>query len=234
MSEALARAPQLTTILRKVRQDGGGVIATIEETGRLVEHRADYLVVTLPASVLRDVAFEPQLPVSQQEAIARLRYGHASRLLLQFERRFWGSAKRPNAFGTDQAFGALWDGNEQQPGRGALLSFLAGGRASLSLQALLNNAGLPGLVDRLTWLGRPSPLLASRLIVWDTDPWSCGGYAYFDPSFRPTWRDVLALPFGRVVFAGEHTSIRFQGYMNGAVESGQRAAAEIEALASKF
>jgi len=32
------------------------------------------------------------------------------------------------------------------------------------------------------------------------------------------------------VFAGEHTSVRWQGYMNGAVESGQRAAAEIAFL----
>ncbi|MEO8482562.1 MAG: FAD-dependent oxidoreductase [Acidobacteriota bacterium] len=42
----------------------------------------------------------------------------------------------------------------------------------------------------------------------------------------------LARPAGRVLFAGEHTSVRWQGYMNGAVESGQRAAAEIAALSS--
>jgi monoamine oxidase len=57
-----------------------------------------------------------------------------------------------------------------------------------------------------------------------------GGYAYFDPSFEPRGRDALAQPAGRVVFAGEHTSIRWQGYMNGAIESGQRAAAEIAAM----
>ena len=44
-------------------------------------------------------------------------------------------------------------------------------------------------------------------------------------------RDSLARPYGRVVFAGEHTSRRWQGYMNGAVESGQRAAVEIQTLA---
>ena len=67
------------------------------------------------------------------DAISRLRYGCATRLLLQFDRRFWKKRGRPLAFGTDLPTGAVWDGNEQQRGRG-ILSFLAGGRASSELQ----------------------------------------------------------------------------------------------------
>jgi monoamine oxidase len=52
----------------------------------------------------------------------------------------------------------------------------------------------------------------------------------FDPSFEPALRPWLARPSERIAFAGEHTSERWQGYMNGAVESGHRAAAEIRAL----
>ena len=61
------------------------------------------------------------------------------------------------------------------------------------------------------------------------DPNARGGYAYFDPAFDPALRAWLARPFGRLFFAGEHTSVKWQGYMNGAVESGRRAAAEIDA-----
>lgn len=43
---------------------------------------------------------------------------------------------------------------------------------------------------------------------------------------------MLRRPFGRVMFAGEHTSIQSEGFMNGAIESGYRAAAEIAALAA--
>src|SRR5256885_11965110 len=46
-------------------------------------------------------------------------------------------------------------------------------------------------------------------------------YCFFDPSFPPSTRRLLSLPFGRIHFAGEHTSIKWQGYMNGAVESGR-------------
>jgi monoamine oxidase len=84
----------------------------------------------------------------------------------------------------------------------------------------------------LSWLGPPSGVLASRTITWEHDPWAKGGYAYFPPTFRPADRDALARPAGRVFFAGEHTSIRWQGYMNGAIESGRRAAAEVTASRS--
>jgi monoamine oxidase len=66
--------------------------------------------------------------------------------------------------------------------------------------------------------------------VWEQDPWARGGYAFFDPAFDPSLRAWLARPFGRVFFAGEHTSVKWQGYMNGAVESGRRAAAEVAAV----
>jgi monoamine oxidase len=86
------------------------------------------------------------------------------------------------------------------------------------------------VVAELAWLGRPSRVLASRTVTWERDRWAQGGYAYFDTSFPPFLRDALARPAGRIVFAGEHTSQRWQGYMNGAIESGLRAAAEIGAL----
>ena len=91
--------------------------------------------------------------------------------------------------------------------------------------------GVAGLVNALDWLGsKDADLVSSRQVVWEQDPWARGGYAFFDPSFDPALRVWLARPFGRIFFAGEHTSVRWQGYMNGAVESGRRAAAEIAAV----
>jgi monoamine oxidase len=231
MARRLRTPPELGTALRRVHQRERGLTLTVERRGRLAERRADFLVCALPASTLRDVVCDPGWPDAQRAAIAGLRYGAATRLFLQFDRRFWARAGRPNAFGSDQPIGAVWDGNEQQRGPAGILSLLAGGRASAALQAILATEHLDGVVGRLAWLGRPSRVLHARAITWEDDGWARGGYAYFDPDFDPRWRDVLAQPAGRVVFAGEHTSVRWQGYMNGAVESGYRAAAEIRALA---
>jgi monoamine oxidase len=222
---------RLGTVLRQIRQRSGGIVATLEHRGKIGELRADFLVSALPATTLRQCVIDPPLPEVQRQAVEHIKYGDATRLLLQFDRRFWRRRGRPSAFGSDQWFGALWDGNEQQRGRAGILSFLAGGRASSELQSALAADGAAGVARAVRWLGSPGRVLGSRVITWEHDPWALGGYAYFDPAFKPLWREALARPHGRVVFAGEHTSIRWQGYMNGAVESGQRAAAEIQMLA---
>ena len=72
------------------------------------------------------------------------------------------------------------------------------------------------------WIGSSRAtreLLRSYLVTWEDDPWAQGGYAYFDPDFDPAWRPWLARPHGRILFAGEQTSIKWQGYMNGAVKA---------------
>ena len=230
MARRLRSPVRLRTILRRVRQQDGRVTAALDDRSGLHEVDSDYLIAAMPATTLRDVEWSPPLPDPQRDAIARLRYGSATRLLVQFAERFWKQRGRPDAFGSDQPTGAIWDGNEQQKGRPGILSFLAGGSASRELQAILQAEGLDGVTRRLIWLGAPAEILASRTIVWEDDPLARGGYCYFDPSFDPMFRDWLARPAGRIAFAGEHTSIRWQGYLNGAVESGQRAAAEVAAM----
>src|SRR5262249_4508360 len=124
-----------------------------------------------------------------------------------------------------------WEGNEEQRGRSGILTLLAGGSASDLTQAIVAKEGPKGLARNLEFLGaQRAELIASRQIVWEHDPWARGGYAFFDPSFDPELRPWLSRPLDRLFSAGEHTSIRWQGYMNGAVESGRRAAAEIAAV----
>jgi monoamine oxidase len=223
----------LHAVVRRVRQHTRGVRVTIEERGRRSEVAADYCVLTLPATMLRGVAFDPPLPVEQQRAIATLKYGPATRMLLQFARPFWRRALRPRAFGTDLPVGAVWDATEHQHGRAGILSLLAGGRASEELRDVVRRQGTAGVIDRLRWLGPSAALLNAAFVSWENDEWCRGGYAFFDPGFDPALRAWLARPYGRLLFAGEHTSFEWQGYMNGAVASGKRAAAEVRAMHSR-
>jgi monoamine oxidase len=173
--------------------------------------------------------------VQQHEAISRLRYGRATKTLLQFARPFWRTPGQARAFGSALPYGAVWDGNEQQRGRAGILSLMAGGSASDASQAMLARGGARTFVDALDWLGSSgTDVVAARQVVWEQDPFVRGGYAYFDPGFEPSLRPWLAIPCGRLFFAGEHTSIRWQGYMNGAIESGRRAAAEVAAVHARI
>lgn len=231
MAARLPAPVRLGTVLRRVTWCDGGVIASVEHAGARADISADRLIIALPATAVTEIAFEPGLPPAQHEAIASLEYGGATRVLLQFASRFWVRRGRPRAFGSDQATGAIWDGNEQQRGPFGILSLLAGGRASHELASLLNAEGVAGVVDRLRWLGRPSRMVAAHLVRWNDDPWVRGGYAAFDPGFDPAGRDLLARACGPLHFGGEHTSVRWQGYMNGAIVSGLRAAGEVLSVA---
>jgi monoamine oxidase len=231
LAAPLGNRVHLNTELVAVSHRGPGVRATLKHGRTAAPIACDYLLLTLPATTLRRVPITPALPAPQHEAIARLNYGRATKTLVQFSRRFWRSPGRPGAFGSALPFGAVWDANEQQRGKAGILSLLAGGGASEPSQAMLARDGAPGFVAALDWLGSEgAAVLALRQTVWEQDPFARGGYAYFDPAFDPSLREWLARPTGHIFFAGEHTSTKWQGYMNGAVESGRRAAAEIAAV----
>lgn len=232
---ALLAAPlgerlKLSTELLAVSQRGGTIRASLRSGRSRAQLQADYLVMALPASLVRRVPITPALPVQQHQAIASLAYGRGTKTLLQFDHRFWRRTGTPRAFGSPFPFGAGWEGNEEQRGKPGILSLLAGGSASDETATIVEREGIAGVVRTLDWLGSSkAELVGWRQTRWEADPWSRGGYAVFDPSFAPSLRGWLAQPCGRIVFAGEHTSLRWQGYMNGAVESGHRAAAEVRA-----
>ncbi len=232
LAASLGARVRLESELVAVAVRGQHVHATIKDRRSTATMTADYLVMALPASVLKRVPIVPALPAAQHEAIVSLGFGRATKTLLQFDRRFWRAPGKPRAFGSALGFGALWEGNEEQPTRPGILSLLAGGSASDETQAAVRSDGIEKFADGFSWLGSESAnLLSSRQVVWEADPFARGGYAVFGPSFNPSRRDWLSRPTGRLFFAGEHTSARWQGYMNGAVESGRRAALEVRATA---
>ena len=226
------RAPiLLRAMVRTITQTPDMVTVRVEEPGGSYHFTADFVVAAVPTTTFQKIRVTPVLPAPQRKAISSLPYGPATRVLLQFERPFWRKRLKHRAFGTALPIGAVWDAGEHQPGRHGMLMLLAGGRASLECREILRREGPEGVVTRLRWMGTPAPLQAIWHTSWEDDPLAGGGYAVFSPDFDPQLRDWLRRPAGRVLFAGEHTSVEWQGYMNGAIDSGLRAAAEIRMLA---
>jgi monoamine oxidase len=231
LAEALVGATParllLGHVIRSVSHALDRVSVTVTDNAGLTQQiEGDYLVMTLPASTLREVEIRPGLPDDQRHAIAKLAYGRATKVLVQspvclFDHR------HARAFATDNHLGAFWDASEEESGGASIIAFLAGGSAAAPLRDAAGNGGRELLSD-LCWLGmNRAPVTAVHVGDWTADPWARGGYAFADPGFDPAWRPLLSRRAGRIFFAGEHTSERWQGYMNGAVESGQRAAREL-------
>jgi monoamine oxidase len=204
------------------------VCELLDDTGRRQQIDADALVVAMPATALSDVPITPALPHEQWRAITGLRYGCATKAVVQTSRDLFGG-KPARAFATDTHAGAFWDASEGQADGIPIVSFLAGGSASAALADRLHD-GADLLLSDLCWLrrGEPSPWArASAHWRWEDDPFARGGYAYLDPGFDPACLPLLGRRAGRLFFAGEHTSGNYQGYMEGALESAERVLAEM-------
>jgi monoamine oxidase len=218
--------------LRGISDTGNRIVAHVEDDRRYAQQiEADAMVVALPASTLRQVDIRPALLEPQHRAIRSLTYGCATKVVVQTAEDLF-AGRRARAFATDTPLGAFWDAAEEQEGRSSIVTFLGGGAGSRSLRQRAES-GARAMLSELCWL-RPvarSSETASEsgmwAATWEDDPWARGGYAYFDPGFDPILRKALSQRAGRLVFAGEHTSSDWQGYMNGAVESGVRAAREL-------
>jgi monoamine oxidase len=228
--QALARHARariaLASVVTRVEQDEREARVIVRDgTRRGTVLKADYLVLTIPPTVARTIEFAPAIPASLKRAWQALTIGAATKAHALFDRPWWRKAGRPRAFGTNLDTGAIW---ETTGGRVPGLTVLAGGRASIALRSLLEEGGPQRVVRRLSWLGEPEDARDFRSISWELDPFARGGYAVFGPEFKPEWRSELARSVGRMFFAGDHTSRKWQGYMNGAVESGQQAARDIE------
>ena len=229
LAAILGEAIHLEYAVVKVAQSAKKILVTArQKNGTQKTFRADYAIITVPVPVIRSICFEPPLSPPQREAVAKLPYGPATKTLLQFERRFWRNRHRRRAYATNLPIGTIWEANEEQRGQSGILTLLAGGSASQATHNLMVKGGIGRIVSELSWLGRGSrDLLAFKQIRWEKDPWAGGGYAAFTTSYDPALRQWLTRPHGRCFFAGEHTSIRWQGYMNGAIESGLRAALDV-------
>lgn len=229
MAHALQAPVRLQHAARRIVQNESTVRVTVEDRrGRRTEITSDYVIVAVPAPLAVEIEYAPALPAARRDAFSRLRYGRATKTLLQFDRHPWRRPGRPRACATDLDIGAVWDSSEEQRGPRGILTLLAGGSASDATKAMLAAEGAEPIAGQLGFFCRGrARLIGSRSISWEDDRWARGAYAFFDSSFPPSARRLLALPWKRVFFAGEHTSTTWQGYMNGAVESGLRAAEEV-------
>jgi monoamine oxidase len=183
---------------------------------------ADACVVAVPAAVLGQVRFDPPLPQWKAEALGRVVYGHAAKLVVPLARPAGPSAVLAvtERFWTWTAMGGT---GMVQP----VVSALAG--SAPALERLRVHEGPFRWLTRLQAL-RPDLTLAERgavLATWSDDPWSRGAYSTRPVGERPEDDELLARPVGRLHFAGEHTAGKWAGLMEGALRSGLRVAGEV-------
>jgi monoamine oxidase len=229
LARALAGQILYNRPVRKIAHDGEGATVTFEEGGALRTLRAPRLVVALPFKVLRDIEVTPSFSPAKTKAVATLAYGHVMKLAMQYQRRFWDE---PTSLGqrvfTDTLLRRVYHFSIDQPGpRGILMSFTSGADAE-TLGRMSDAERLRTALQEATkvWPEAPRHFEGGAVKYWNEDPWIRGSYSFEGVGQARDYLQIAAAPEGRVHFAGEHTSVH-RASMNGALESGVRAAAEV-------
>lgn len=222
---ALKSDVRLERRVSTLSQDANGVRA-VTESGEI--HRARFVLVTLPFSVLRELRFEPQLDGPQAEAVRELPYSEATFAVVEATASFWESDGLPAAMWTDGLIGLLYPLPTDAGAPRQLLAFLNGAADRRLRRIPASDA--PAHLERE--LHRLRPASAGKVRVthvqsWTTDPYARGAYAFFGPGQIRAFQATMARPVGRIHFAGEHTAICHSG-MEGALESAERATLELQ------
>jgi monoamine oxidase len=215
--------------VQRIEHDPSGV-RVFFRTGQSVESaEAAYVVCAVPFSTLRSVAFSPLLTAEKRAAIDALPYESVVRVYLQSRDRYW-VREGLSGFGETDHPMEIWDSTCGQPGtRGILMSYNRGpkarelGRQSEAAQLRFGLKTIEGVYP-----GIQKHYDRGFVKVWDRDPWARGAVAYLLPGQVSSLEPHIARPEGRIHFAGDHAS-SLRGWMQGALESGRRAATEIDA-----
>lgn len=185
----------------------------------------------IPLSVLRYRHLKiAELSDAHRRAIAALGYGTNGKLVIGINRRVWNEQGYSGYLYTDALFGSGWDSSQLQGSGVGSYTFYNGGSEGVAFGRAVSGSAnrytealdvaFPGVYRERNEV--------TKAQAWAIDPHALGSYSCPLPGQYAILK-LLQAPVGAVYFAGEHTSLNYFGYMNGAVESGRRVAEAIAA-----
>jgi len=225
MARRLGRAVKLSTPVRRIVQEAGGVVVESDEGS----YRGQHVVVAMPPALAGLIDYVPGLPPLRAQLTQRFPSGSYAKVEVVYDTPFWrDSGLTGQAFG-DQPVGATFDQSPPDGSPGVLIGFIGGddarqwdtldlgGRREVVLDSFAAYFGDAARNARDYIEGR-----------WTNDIWSRGDPVGFaPPGVLLGFGTALRTPIGRIHWAGTETAEHWIGYMDGAVRSGQRVATEV-------
>jgi monoamine oxidase len=244
LTERLGSQIETGRKLEAIRPLGSGYSLHFVEGREVV---ADFVVLALPFSMLRGVdLILVELSPKKRSAITDLGYGTNAKLLVDVSSRAWRAQSR-SGYLFNEVVQNGWDnslGQRGDRGLGGYTVFL-GGEAGRKLAWDRIGYDAPwishdgetdttpptpfGQNPYLKTLDRVFPkflhtITSTQVANWTTNPFARGSYAAYRPGQWTTLAGAEAEPAGNIFFCGEHCSADFQGFMNGAAQTGREAA----------
>lgn len=224
---------------------GGRYRLSFEHDANVREVTADVVVLALPFAVLNGIDYAGAgFDARKVQAIQQLGRGRNGKLQLQFNHRVWAQ-KGPwpgvsnGSSYADTGFQSSWEVTRAQPGTAGIMNFYSGGVGIASMQTAQPFVRTPHpsvLADAQNVLQQAEPVFPGLSAQWNgkatqslphLSPFFGASYAYYRVGQYTTFGGYEGALQGGVYFCGEHTSMDFQGFMEGGAAEGKRVAGEI-------
>lgn len=201
----------------------------VEVTTPNMTYRARNLLVAVPPQLYDQLGLLPLFPEKRRKVFMNYVPGCVYKTIMVFERPWWRELGFSRIFSPSSPFNWAVDGSPKNSEIGILILFSSAGNTRQLGQKSKESARIS---EAIHWLSTctnqtiPEPITV-RSIDWNAELWSLGGYA----SRRGigAWHAVPALyePMKRIHFAGTETATEWRSFMEGALQSAERATDEI-------
>lgn len=212
--------------VRRIEQTDAGVVVHAD-TGSVAAER---VVVAVPPVLAARIDHAPPLPPARDQLTQRMPAGSVIKFHVVYDAPWW---RDEGLSGQVLAVGDLidvtFDGSPPDGSRGVITGFFEGAQA-IRAEAMGEAGRRAHLVEVLTRALGPQAGSPRAYVdrSWSAEPWTRGCYgAHLPPGAWTQLGPALRPPVGRVHWAGTETAERWMGYIDGALESGERAAAEV-------
>jgi monoamine oxidase len=215
--------------VRRISQTAAGVAVQ----GDTLTVSAQRAVVAVPPALAARIEYDPLLPAARDLLTQRMGMGALMKAEAVYPTPFWRSAGLTGQFLTTSGpVGYAFDNSPPDGSVGVLAGFI-GGAQHVTYGPMAPAARREAVLAQFASVFGDDRFLAPVEYFdmdWTTEEWSRGGpTALLGPGTLVAYGDALREPVGRIHWAGTETSDYWQGYMDGAVRSGERAAAEVSA-----
>ena len=226
LADRLGDAVRLGAPVTTIRQDDQGVEVTYDGGGVVKAARA---IVALPPTLAARIRYSPALPPLRDQLTQQVPMGYVIKVQIAYPEPFWrADGLSGSVFSLDDVVSVIFDNSPQDLSCGVLLGFLEGrhGRRAGKLAPEQRKELILSVFARFFGSRAADPQEYVER-DWAAEEWSRGCYGgRFGTGVWAGYGEALREPVGRIHWAGTETAKVWNGYMDGAIRSGERAARE--------
>ena len=226
LAAKLGERVRLATPVRAIEHDERGVLVRSDQAS----FAGRFAIVAVPPTLAGRIDYRPGLPCERDQLLQRVPQGATTKCVVSFARPFWREAGLSGeAVSVDGPCATWFDDTSHDGKHAALLGFLVGQRARSEGARPLQERKSAVLAQLVRLFGEPARAVTGyHEKDWQVEEWTrgcpVGSYA---PGALTAFGHLMRAPAGPIHFAGTETASEWNGYMEGAVQAGERAAQEI-------